>query len=162
MIRRNILRGAAAAALLAAAGCATPPAEPTIVDIASQDARFSTLVTAVQAAGLVETLSGPGPFTVFAPTNAAFDALPKGTLEILLTPGNEDQLRSILTYHVVPGATTSDQLVGQSLAVETVNGATVAIDGTMGGVMVNQANVIQADVTASNGVIHAIDSVLLP
>ena len=132
-----------------------------IVDIAASNADFSTLVAAVQAAGLVETLKGDGPFTVFAPTNAAFAALPAGTVENLLLPENRDQLTAILTYHVVPGAITSDQLAGQRLTVTTVNGDAVHVDGTHG-VRVNGARVTTADIAATNGVIHVIDAVLLP
>lgn len=132
-----------------------------IVDTAVAAGSFGTLVAAVQAAGLEETLRGDGPFTVFAPTNAAFDALPEGTVENLLKPENKDQLVAVLTYHVVAGKTKSKDLVGKTLSVATVNGAEVNIDGT-DGVTVNGANVVQADVYTSNGVIHAIDAVLLP
>jgi uncharacterized surface protein with fasciclin (FAS1) repeats len=132
-----------------------------IVDTAVAAGSFSTLVAAVQAAGLEGTLRSDGPFTVFAPTDAAFAALPAGTLDTLLKPENKDQLVSILTYHVVPGAVTSDQLAGQELRVDTVQGQAVHIDGT-DGVMVDDATVTQADIMASNGVIHVIDTVLLP
>ena len=144
-----------------AAACAPMDAQPDIVDIAATNDQFSTLVAAVTAAGLVDTLKGDGPFTLFAPTNAAFAALPEGTVETLLMPENRDDLIAILTYHVVPGAVTSDQLIGQQLSVATVNGAEVAIDAT-DGVMVGGATVTQADIIGSNGVIHRIDSVLLP
>lgn len=136
-------------------------ATPDIVDTAVSDGSFNTLVAAVQAAGLVDTLKGPGPFTVFAPTDAAFAALPAGTVENLLKPENIDQLRAVLTYHVVPGKVTSDQLAGQFIAAQTVQGDTVYIDATAG-VRVDQANVVTADLETSNGVIHVIDSVLLP
>lgn len=167
MQRRNILKSFAAASALTALGaCAQPEPSNTVVDIAADNPQFSTLVTAIQAAGLEDTLRGEGPFTVFAPTNAAFDALPDGTLDTLLQPENRDQLASILTYHVVPGAITSDQLVGQRMTVATVNGETVLIDGTGGkaraAVTVNGAAVTNADILASNGVIHVIDEVLLP
>lgn len=132
-----------------------------IVDTAIAAGSFNTLVAAVQAAGLEETLRGEGPFTVFAPTDDAFAALPEGTVESLLQPENKDQLISILTYHVVPGKTKSKTLAGQTLSVATVNGAEVAIDGT-DGVTVNGANVIKADIWTSNGVIHVIDAVILP
>jgi len=134
---------------------------PDIVDTAVSAGSFNTLVAAVQAAGLVDTLKGPGPFTVFAPTDAAFAALPAGTVENLLMPQNIDQLRAVLTYHVVPGKVTSDQLVGQRVMAQTVQGSTVDIDATAG-VMVDKASVTQADILTSNGVIHVIDSVLLP
>ena len=167
MKRRFALKAAAAAGLLAAvAACAPMDTGDDIVDIAASNPDFSTLVAAVQAAGLVETLKGPGPFTVFAPTNEAFAALPAGTVESLLLPENNDQLVSILTYHVVPGAVTSDQLIGQTIDVATVQGQTVRVNG-MGGkygaaVRVNDANVTTADIIATNGVIHVIDKVLLP
>ena len=162
MNRRSLFRFAgviSAAALLSA--CVATPKEPDIVDIASSNADFSTLVTAVSAAGLVDTLKGDGPFTVFAPTNAAFAALPAGTLENLLKPENKDQLIKILTYHVVPGAVTSEQLASKRLNVATVQGQTVHIDGR-NGVKVNKSKVTTADIIASNGVIHVIDKVLLP
>ncbi|MBS9716061.1 fasciclin domain-containing protein [Pseudohalocynthiibacter aestuariivivens] len=132
-----------------------------IVDIAASNDDFSTLVAAVQAAGLVDTLKSDGPFTVFAPTNEAFAALPAGTVDTLLKPENRDQLVSILTYHVVPGAVTSDQLAGNKLDVATVQGQTVHINATHG-VKVNNANVTAADIMATNGVIHVVDTVLLP
>ena len=135
--------------------------EPDIVDVASSNADFSTLVAAVSAAGLVDTLKSEGPFTVFAPTNAAFAALPAGTVETLLKPENKDQLVKILTYHVVPGKVTSDQLTGKRLSVATVEGSKVHIDGRKG-VKVENATVTAADIMASNGVIHVIDKVLLP
>ena len=163
MERRTLFRGLAGAGLAALlAACAPMTAsEPDIVDIAASDSDFSTLVAAVQAAGLVETLKGDGPFTVFAPTNAAFAALPAGTVESLLRPENKEKLTAILTYHVIPGAVTSDQLAGKRLDVATVNGKTVHVDGRKG-VKVNKANVVTADIMASNGVIHVIDRVLLP
>ena len=160
--RRTLFKTGAAAAFAATlVACAPTMSEPDVVDILASNDQFSTLVAAVGAAGLAETLKGDGPFTIFAPTNAAFAALPAGTVESLLLPENKDQLVSILTYHVVPGAVTSDQLVGQRLDVETVQGQTVHINAT-NGVRVNTANVTQADIIGSNGVIHRIDSVLLP
>lgn len=131
----------------------------TIVDVASGNPDFSTLVAAVQAAGLAETLSGPGPFTVFAPTNEAFAALPPGVLDALLLPENQETLATILTYHVVPGAVTSDQIAAGDVA--TVQGGTVTL-ATEGGVTVNGATVVTPDIAASNGVIHVIDTVLIP
>ncbi len=162
MQRRALFRavgGLSVAALISA--CVPMTSEPDIVDIAASDDQFSTLVAAVTAAGLVDTLKGDGPFTVFAPTNAAFEALPAGTVESLLKPENKDQLIKILTYHVVPGAVTSDQLAGQRMDVATVQGQTVHIDGRSG-VKVNKSRVTTADIIASNGVIHVIDRVLLP
>ncbi|MDP5084918.1 MAG: fasciclin domain-containing protein [Yoonia sp.] len=163
MNRRFVLKSTLLAAGLAAMAACAPmmESEPDIVDIAASNGSFNTLVAAVTAAGLVDTLKGPGPFTVFAPTDAAFAALPAGTVDSLLLPENKDQLVAILTYHVVPGAVTSDQLAGQRLSVATVNGANVHIDGR-NGVKVEDANVTTADIIASNGVIHVIDSVLLP
>ncbi len=161
MNRRFAIKSAILAAGVAAAACTPMDSEPDIVDIAASNGNFDTLVAAVTAAGLVDTLKGDGPFTVFAPTDAAFAALPAGTVDSLLLPENKDQLVAILTYHVVPGAVTSDQLAGQRLSVATVNGANVHIDGT-NGVKVEDSNVTTADIIASNGVIHVIDSVLLP
>ena len=119
------------------------------------------MTTAINAAGLTATLEGPGPFTVFAPTDAAFAALPPGTVENLLKPENKAQLVAILTYHVVPGAVTSADVVKLTEA-KTVNGNTVAVHTTGKSVMVNNAHVVTTDIAASNGVIHVIDDVLLP
>ena len=137
------------------------PAESagTIVDIASTTDGFGTLVTAVGAADLVDTLNGAGPFTVFAPTDEAFAALPPGLLDALLLPENKDTLVKILTYHVVPGAVMAADVTDGEVA--TVEGQNVTLS-TADGVTVNGAKVIQADVVASNGVIHAIDAVILP
>jgi len=133
-----------------------------IVDTAVSAGSFSTLIAAVQAAGLESTLRGAGPFTVFAPTDAAFAALPAGTVEELLKPENKEQLTAILTYHVLPGEVMSSAIAGQTLEPATVQGATVKVDGAGGGVMVNDARVVTADVDASNGVIHVIDKVIMP
>ncbi len=135
-------------------------ASKTIVDLAVATPDLSTLVAAVKAAGLVETLSGKGPYTVFAPTNEAFAALPAGTLDELLKPENKDQLVKVLTYHVVPGTVTSSQLVAGP--VTTVEGQDVTIALAGGKAMVNDATVVTADIAASNGVVHVIDKVLLP
>ena len=132
----------------------------TIVDVAIANGSFETLVAAVQAADLGETLSAEGPYTVFAPTDEAFAALPEGTVESLLEPENKDQLAAILTYHVVPGKVMSTDL-SNGMEAETVNGAAVTIM-TEGGVKVQEASVVTADIEASNGVIHVIDSVILP
>jgi uncharacterized surface protein with fasciclin (FAS1) repeats len=131
-----------------------------IVDTAVGAGDFNTLVAAVQAAGLVETLKGDGPFTVFAPTDAAFAALPEGTVETLLKPENKDQLIAILTYHVVPGKVMSTDLKDDMMAT-TVQGTDIMID-LDNGVMINDASVAAADIAASNGVIHVIDKVILP
>ncbi|MCC5974792.1 MAG: fasciclin domain-containing protein [Rubellimicrobium sp.] len=161
----RIARLAAAAGL--AAGIATTAHAASIVDIAAGDERFSTLVAAVTAAGLVETLSGPGPFTVYAPLNDAFDALPAGTVETLLQPENVDQLTNVLLYHVDDRRLLSNQfaaganfyrpiLADSRLCITSHGGVTIA-DGTG-----DVANVVVADIVASNGVIHVIDKVLLP
>lgn len=121
---------------------------------------FKTLVAAVQAAGLVETLQGPGPFTVFAPTDEAFARLPEGTVETLLKPENREQLAAVLTYHVVPGHVLAADVVKLTEA-PTVQGQSVAIDAT-DGVKVDNANVVQTDIVCDNGVIHVIDAVILP
>lgn len=150
-----------AALLSACAPAAGTPTQGDIVDTAIAADGFETLVAAVQAAGLVETLKGPGPFTVFAPTDDAFAALPAGTVESLLQPENRDQLVNVLTYHVAPGRYPASSLAGQRGNIPTVQGQTLRIHGASG-VQVNGANVIAADVAASNGIIHAIDAVLLP
>lgn len=134
----------------------------TIVATAQGAGSFNTLVAAVQAAGLVDTLNGPGPFTVFAPTDAAFAALPAGTLDNLLLPENREQLRAILTYHVVAGDVRAAQVSTMSSA-PTVNGAPIAVAVEGGSVRLNgAATVTQADIACSNGVIHVIDQVILP
>jgi len=132
-----------------------------IVDTAIAAGQFETLVAAVQAAGLVETLKGEGPFTVFAPTDEAFAALPAGTVANLLKPENKDQLIAVLTYHVIPGAVMAADIAGKKLEVATVQGSDVSIDATMG-VKVDNATVVMADIETSNGVIHVIDQVILP
>lgn len=123
--------------------------------------RFNTLVAAVKAAGLVDTLKGPGPFTVFAPTDEAFAKLPPGTLESLLQPENKDKLRKILTYHVVAGDVMASDVVTLHSA-KTVEGGILTIKTADGGVMVGNAHVIKTDIVAGNGVIHVIDTVLIP
>ena len=132
-----------------------------IVETAVAASSFNTLVTAVKAAGLVDTLKGPGPFTVFAPTDEAFAKLPGGTVENLLKPENKQQLVAILTYHVVPGKVMSKDLVGKKTMAKTVEGTQVSIDAT-DGVRVNNAKVVKADIDASNGVIQVIDTVIIP
>ncbi|KIC51489.1 fasciclin domain-containing protein [Tateyamaria sp. ANG-S1] len=166
MDRRSTLKLIGGGAALVTLSACAQPQDPDIVDVASGDPNFSTLVAAVAAADLVDTLKGPGPFTVFAPTNDAFAALPAGTLDSLLLPENKDQLVNILTYHVVPGQITAGDVLGTRQNVTTVQGGTLDVNGIVGkfgsGVTVNGANVIQLDIFASNGVIHAIDQVLLP
>ncbi len=141
------------------AGCGT--CDKTVVQNATNTASFTTLVAAVQAAGLAEKLSGPGPFTVFAPTNEAFSKLPPGTLEELLKPENKAKLVSVLTYHVVPGNVKAKDVVKLKEAT-TVAGSNVAIVVKNGVIMIDGAKVVQTDITSSNGVIHVIDAVILP
>ena len=149
-----LLAGAAALAMISHAS------EPDLVDTAVAG-HFNTLVAAVKAAGLVDALKGPGPFTVFAPTDEAFAKLPTGTLENLLKPENKDELRKILTYHVVSGQVTAKDVLKRDSA-KTLEGGSLTIHSGSGGVMVNNAHVTKTDVAASNGVIHVIDTVLLP
>jgi len=154
----------AALAAVAAALLSTAPTygeeKQNLVEIAAGNENFSTLVAAVKAAGLVETLQGEGPFTVFAPTNEAFAALPEGTVENLLKPENKETLVGILTYHVVAGKVTSaDVAAGE---VETVNGQSFTVTVDEGVVTVDAAKVTAVDIEASNGVIHVIDAVILP
>ncbi|MBE7636611.1 fasciclin domain-containing protein [Sneathiella sp. P13V-1] len=137
-------------------------AKADIVDTAVSAGKFNTLVAAVKAADLVETLKSPGPFTVFAPTDAAFDKLPAGTVETLLKPENKDKLIQILTYHVVSGKVMSSDIAGKKLDAGSVEGSKLMINAQDGGVMINDASVVAADVESSNGVIHIIDTVLLP
>lgn len=143
----------------------TPPVVESkdIVDTAIAAGSFKTLVAAVQAAGLEGTLRGAGPFTVFAPTDEAFAALPAGTVEGLLKPENKEKLVSILTYHVLPAKVMSAEIAGKTLEPATVQGATVkAVGNPDGGVTINDAKVVNADIAASNGVIHVIDKVIMP
>ncbi|KJS45483.1 MAG: Nex18 symbiotically induced protein [Roseovarius sp. BRH_c41] len=158
MFRRTYL-ALTAAALMAGPAFADNHGQD-IVDIAAGNESFSTLVAAVQAADLVDTLKGDGPFTVFAPTNDAFAALPEGTVEDLLKPENKDKLAAILTYHVVPGKVMSTDL-SDGMTAATVQGSEVTI-GTSDGVTVDSAKVVQADIEATNGVIHVIDTVIMP
>jgi uncharacterized surface protein with fasciclin (FAS1) repeats len=132
-----------------------------IVDTAAGAGKFSTLVAAVKAAGLVDTLKGDGPFTVFAPTDEAFAKLPKGTVEDLLKPENKEKLSAILTYHVVPGKVMASDIKGKKENVKSVQGGDLAVDAT-DGVKINDATVVTADIAASNGVIHVIDTVVMP
>lgn len=181
MKRNSLFVGLLVAVSLVLAACApaatpTPAPEPTampeptatpepeladIVDTAVADGRFTTLVAAVEAAGLVETLKGEGPFTVFAPTDDAFAALPEGTVESLLLPENKQQLTDILLYHVVSGKVMAADVTGLESAT-TVLGKDIAIKVDMGNVYINDAQVIITDIETSNGVIHVIDAVILP
>lgn len=162
-IKNRFFAGIAAAALAAGAASYTPvqAQEKDIVDTAVAAGSFNTLAKALQAAGLVDTLKGKGPFTVFAPTDAAFAKLPAGTLESLLKPENKQKLTEILTYHVVAGKVTAAQAMKVNSA-KTVNGKNLKISTSGGTVMIDDAKVAKADVMASNGVIHVIDSVILP
>jgi uncharacterized surface protein with fasciclin (FAS1) repeats len=168
-IRRPLTRSmflAAAVAAVALVAIPVPaadmaPAKKDIVDTAVAAGSFKTLATALQAAGLVETLKGKGPFTVFAPTDAAFAKLPAGTVEGLLKPENKAKLASILTYHVVAGNVKAADVVKLTEA-KTVNGQSVKISVANGGVKVDGANVVTTDIAATNGTIHVIDAVILP
>ena len=156
----NVIRSFVAGATVAATLLSPTFARAAdIVDTAVAAGSFNTLVTAVKAAGLVKTLKGKGPYTVFAPNDAAFAKLPPGTVESLLK--NKAKLATILKYHVVPGRVKAADVAGKSLQVKTAAGLPVNVDGTFG-VRVNDAHVIQPDIQASNGVIHVVDTVLLP
>ena len=157
MLRRVAVCGLAVLCLASSVRAA----EKDIVDTAVAADGFSTLVAAVKAAGLVDTLKGKGPFTVFAPTDEAFAKLPKGTLESLLKPENKDKLAGILTYHVVAGKVLAADVVKLTEA-DTVQGSPVKIKVKDGKVMVNQANVVKTDIHCKNGVIHVLDAVILP
>jgi uncharacterized surface protein with fasciclin (FAS1) repeats len=171
----NLLKSVAAGGLLIAASASwaghcggdhkhddmTAKAKPTIAEVAAGNDDFTTLVAALQAAGLVDVLAGDGPYTVFAPTNEAFAALPPGTVENLLKPENKDQLVAVLTYHVVPGTVYAADVTKLDSAT-TVQGDTIEIAATMGQVKIDNATVVATDIEASNGVIHVIDSVILP
>lgn len=158
MFRKTLLATTASAALTLPALADGHGHTGTIVDIAVADGNFTTLVAAVTAADLAETLSGEGPFTVFAPTDAAFAALPDGTVEALLN--DIPTLTGILTYHVIPGAVMAGDL-SDGMTAETVNGQSVSFD-LSNGAMIDGANIVATDIIASNGVIHVIDAVILP
>ena len=159
----NRLRNLAAAAAFAVSSFALSAQAyaADVVDTAVAAGNFKTLVAAVQAAGLVDTLKGQGPFTVFAPTDEAFATLPAGTVDDLLKPENKDKLVAVLTYHVVPGKVMAADVTGKETKAKTVQGSEVTIKGT-NGVMVDGAKVIKADIVTDNGVIHVIDAVILP
>lgn len=163
MPARSLLAFATACAVaVATPAFAQTPAKADIVDTAVAAGQFKTLAAALTAAGLVNTLKGPGPFTVFAPTDAAFAKLPAGTVDTLLKPENKAQLVAVLTYHVVPGKVMSSALAGKTTDAKTVEGRTVKVVASGAGVTVNGAKVVAADVAATNGVIHVVDTVLLP
>lgn len=153
--------GAGAASLLLAAAAFAAPQSQDIVDTAASAGSFNTLVAAVKAADLVDTLKGAGPFTVFAPTDEAFAKLPPGTVEDLLKPENKAKLQSILTYHVVSGKVLAKDVMKMH-AAKTVNGQDVTVKTVKGSVMVGNAKVTKTDIMCSNGVIHVIDTVLMP
>lgn len=161
----NLIKTTAIALVMALPLAMTPAtaggAKKDIVDTAVSAGQFNTLVAAVKAAGLVETLKGKGPFTVFAPTDEAFKKLPVGTVESLLKPENKSNLAKILTYHVLPGKVMSKDIAGKKLQAASVQGQKISIDAT-NGVKVDGANVVKADIATSNGVIHVIDTVILP
>ena len=158
MLRKSLIAMTTAAAIAGTAAIAGMKKD--IVDTAVSAGTFETLVAAVTAADLAETLKSEGPFTVFAPTDEAFAALPEGTVETLLKPENKDQLVAVLTYHVVPGKVMSTDL-SDDMAAKTVQGSEIMID-LDDGVKINEASVVTADIETSNGVIHVIDAVILP
>jgi len=160
---KSPFRSLFAAAIVLPLALSQSPAQAAddIVDTAVKAGSFTTLVAALKEAGLVQTLEGPGPFTVFAPTDAAFAKLPKGMVEDLLKPSNKAKLTAILTYHVVPEKIMSSDIQGKKLEVKSLEGADIEVDATHG-VMVDNAKVVTADVVASNGVIHIVDTVMIP
>lgn len=158
MLRRHTLAGAAALLALALAGCATTPAPAPVTDTAARTPQLTTLTRLINEAGLADTLRGSGPFTVFAPSDEAFKAVPAATLAELAK--DKERLRAVLTYHVVPGALTAADI--KTAAVKTVNGANLALSKAGTFVTVEDAVVQTADVSATNGVVHVIDRVLMP
>ncbi len=167
MTKKRLFAATALAALITVPACAPAYSSKetqsmkNIVQVAAENGNFNTLVAAVKAAGLVETLSGPGPFTVFAPTDAAFAKLPEGTVAGLIA--DKEKLSAILTYHVLSGRVVASDIIKSNGATPTtVNGEKLDIEVRNGKVFVNQAQVTTADVAASNGVIHVIDGVLIP
>ncbi|MBI1386012.1 MAG: fasciclin domain-containing protein [Rhizobiales bacterium] len=161
VVRRTFVAAAIAAAALVPFGLANAGGQKDIVDTAVGAGNFTSLVKAVQTAGLVETLKGPGPFTVFAPTDEAFAKLPANVLATLLDGNHNKELAAVLTYHVIPGKVMSADIAGKKTEAATVQGAAAMIDAT-DGVKIEGANVVTADIEASNGVIHVIDTVILP
>ena len=151
----------AAVTIVAPAGTMPAASMGNIAVVASRSGQFNMLLAAASAAGLDATLAGPGPLTVFAPTDAAFDKLPPATLQRLLRPENRDALRQVVSYHVISGRVASMALMGKTMSSPTLEGSSVTVDGR-GGVMINNARVIQADIEANNGLIHSIDTVLMP
>lgn len=162
MLRRTILATAAAFALAPVAFAGSMGGGKDIVETAADAGSFKTLLAAAEAAGLVGVLKSDGPLTVFAPTDEAFAKLPAGTVEMLLQPENRDKLAKILTYHVVPAKVMSSDIAAKTAEVLTAEGSRVYVDGRGGKVKVGGANVVAADIEASNGVIHVIDKVIMP
>ena len=160
-MKSNLVRAIAAIILTAAFAGSAQAQGKDIVDTAVGAGQFKTLAAALQAAGLVNTLKGAGPFTVFAPTDEAFAKLPKGTVEELLKPENKGKLTAILTYHVVPGKVMAADVVKVKNA-KTVQGGSISVNAAGGAVKVDASNVVKTDIAASNGVIHVIDTVLMP
>ena len=160
-MKRSLIAWASLVCMLFVAFPQAKAQDKDIVDLAVGTDALSTLVAAVKAGGLVDVLKGEGPFTVFAPTNAAFEALPAGTLEDLLKPENKEKLVSILTYHVVPGKVMAGDL-SDGMKATTVQGAAATVSLSDAGAMIENAKVVTADVQASNGVVHVIDKVILP
>jgi uncharacterized surface protein with fasciclin (FAS1) repeats len=158
---KTLVFAAAVTAMALSAGTTARAQEKDIVDTAVAAGQFKTLAAALTAAGLVPTLKGPGPFTVFAPTDAAFAKLPKGTVEDLLKPENKAKLTAILTYHVVAGKVMAADVVKLTSA-KTLQGGTATVSAKAGAVMIDGAHVTSTDIVASNGVIHVIDTVLMP
>lgn len=159
----KLLRTAAAAlALTVAAFVPAQAGDKDIIETAKEAGNLNTFVAAIQAAALEPTLRTPGPFTIFAPTDDAFDALPSGTVDDLLKPENLAQLLGILTLHVLPGKVMASDVDGKTVQSMNVQGTMLTVDGTGGGVKVNDSNVVSADMEATNGVIHTIDAVILP
>ncbi len=159
-VKKGLL-GLALSLSVAGAAVAESMPDKDIVETAVSAGSFTTLVAAVQAAGLVGVLKGEGPLTVFAPTDEAFKKLPAGTVDNLLKPENKEKLIAVLTYHVVPGRVTADEVVGLKSA-KTVNGQELKVSARDGSVMIDNARVTATDIAASNGIIHVIDSVVLP
>ena len=158
---KEMMAGVAVAAFVVASAAPAQAQNRDIVDTAVAAGQFNTLAAALKAAGLIDTLKGAGPFTVFAPTDAAFAKLPKGTVEDLLKPENKAKLTAILTYHVVPGRVMAADVVKVKDA-KTVQGGSLKVNTGGGKVMVDGANVVKTDIAASNGVIHVIDTVVMP
>lgn len=160
MLRRTFIT-LVTASTLATSAFAGGHGPKDIVDTAAAAGSFTTLIAAVEAAGLVDALKADGPLTVFAPTDDAFAALPEGTVETLLKPENKDQLINILTYHVLDGKVMAGDIAGKALDVTMLNGSTAKVDATSGA-KIDAANIVTTDIEASNGVIHVIDAVILP